>query len=213
MTIRNLAIAMFLCSGCIESVHANTETEQGSEDLASANSCNTVLILPQGGTGVVAAPPAQSIVSDFVRPMFPDLYRRGSWSGATFVADRNGLVLPAVTATGDTPGWLTVPFESGETLTGLSFFLCGNPQTTFSVDTFATNIADVLGDGGSYDSLNPTGSAGTTSGIGPVWRRFDMVLLPRTLNAGTMVHVQVGALAITGTRSMAMGSVVAHFIH
>lgn len=196
-----------LCAVCsCSSVEASTDEEPtGSESSALA----AVGCTPVSSPFPVSS--LQSIVQNgapvpgvFSRPTFPNLIRQGPWSAAQFVKDSNGLTLPAIVSTGVTPGWMSIPFESGEILTGFTVWACGNGQTAMFFDSFSTITADEPG-----DSIDATGSGGMVN-VPNVWTAINLTISPILMHTNSMVYLTLTSTSVP-TPSMAVAAVIPHF--
>lgn len=183
----------------------------------SSGGCTIVQGLTNGGAPPYLISPRSAIVSEFTRPLFPHFFKQGSWSTGQFVRDSNGLTLPAVTAgAGGIPGWMSLPFNSGETVIGVSLTVCGDGTTFINADTFATQFA-IESKTNAQDLLSGTGSDAQIR-IGPTWQTIDIGMEPLLLSDIStfwldVVALQTSSVVPTPPPSMAISQIVLHINH
>lgn len=166
--------------------------EQAAEVLqAVTNGCSTVTSVPQFSPAVATRAPGPRVAANGIRPIAPIFLRQGGWSSGQFIMDGNSFTLPAISATSQTPGLITVPFQQGDQPSAVSLYVCGNTNTALLIDTFATETPD-----------NPSDSPqGTGSGMllhpGPAWSEFRVNFPPISLTSDSQFYIQLSAVATT----------------
>lgn len=184
-----------------------------------------------GGCTVVQTPPLQTnnplfqispkstIASDFTRPVFPLLAKSGSWSTPQYVVDLNGLALPSVVASGANVGILNLPFNSGDTIVGVTMTVCGDAVTYIIGNVIASQFSIPMPPPNPpfenlTDALVGIGST-ISAGPGAVWHDVDIGMQPVTLADQSQLWIQLQAQA--GSQgapiSMAVGRVLLHLNH
>lgn len=207
-----LAVFFSVLCGCDQDA-STSAADAGIGESARAESADIAAL----GCATVASPfPVVSLEAVqqhgalvpgvFTRPLFPTLFRQGPWTAANFVRDSQGLTFPAIISTGLTGGWMSIPFQSGEILTGFSVWACGNGQTAMFFDGFATITADEFG-----DSIDAIGSGGMIA-VPNVWTSINLTIPPVLMHSNSMVYLQLQATSPNASPpSMAVASVIPHF--
>lgn len=206
-------------ASCSQAVEPNTDADVVDSTVESSvtSGCQVVQSLTNSGTPTLLISPQTEIVSEFTRPMFPRFFRSGGWSTAgAFVRDSNGFTLPAVTAsTSLLAGWMSLPFESGETLSGISLTVCGDGTTAIVVNPWATQY-----DGEQPNQTDWPRSIGSSISLGPpsTWSTFDVPTLPITLQSNSTLWldatvIQLSTATPTPPPNMAISQVVLYVNH
>lgn len=186
------------------------------EEITSTAGCTVMQSPANGGSPPYLISPQSQIVSEFTRPMFPHFVRQGSWTGGQFVRDSAGLTLLAVTANGTTPGWISMPFASGETVVGASLTICGDGTTAIVADTFATRVTTAQFDW-QQDSLRPTGG-GQQIHAPATWGALDIPMSPVLMEPNSTLWMNISVLQLstvtpTPPPSMAISQVTLYLNH
>jgi hypothetical protein len=150
-----------------------------------------------GGNPAFQILPRSTIVADFTRPMFPHTFTQGSWSTPRWVSDSHGFQLPAISATtGLQNGFMSLPFNSGETLVGVSLNICNDATTILIADTFASQFS--IGSQDNFtDSLVGTGSI-ATGGTPGQWRTVDIGMEPLFMQDNSTLWLDFTAVQTSG---------------
>jgi hypothetical protein len=185
-------------------------------DEVTSTGCTVVQSPANAGTPPYLISPPTQIVSEFTRPVFPHFIRQGSWTSGQFVRDGGGLTLLAVTANGATPGWIGMPFESGETVVGASLTICGDGTTAIVADTFATRVTTAQFDW-QQDSLRPTGG-GQQIHAPSAWGSLDIPMAPILMQSNSTLWMSVSVLQLSTVTpppppSMAISQVTLYLNH
>lgn len=210
--LRLIALAL-ICTGCsgitahsIDLVEDETEIETISSGIEITDGCTTVSNIQIPASTLGAINTDAPMPGSFSRPMFPRLIKQGPWSSTVFVRDANNLTLPALVSTGNTPGWLDVPFTVGETMTGIRFYVCGNSSTAFFIGIFATRTETSPGD--HIESVVGGGDLHPPN----VWTAVSLTTPPITFQQGSMLYVRMTSTNPGGTPvSMAVSAVIPYF--
>lgn len=164
----------------------------GSEqDLTSTGGCQVYQAGTPIGPGPYDISPKSQIVSARTRPLFPVLFRQGSWSDGRMVIDGNGLILPAIMANGTAPGMMSLPFDSGDRVVGVSITLCVDSTSSLIANTYMSQFSNDQRDNFT-DRLVPTGS-GISGGQPGRWQTMDIDILPTTLTALSTFWIDMNA--------------------
>lgn len=208
IAITALFSSVFACNG--------EEPFADSIESAIAGGCQIVpgpVIGPGPGSGFRISPKS-TILDSGVVAFFPRLLRVGSWTTAQFVADSNGLTIPALTANGTAAGWLDVPFDATRQIVGVSLNICGDGTTILAADTFATQFSNPQRDNFT-DGIVGTGSLGT-GGTPQVWHTVDIEMQPLALTEASTVWMDMSAIQTstavpTPPPSMAVSQIIVHY--
>lgn len=124
----------------------------------------------------------------FSRPRGPRFTVQGTWSAPAVVNDGLTKALVASTSVGASTGFLEIPFDDGDRITGVTFQVCGNGVTDTIFDLFLGTTAGGLisiASGGITDT-NRTNAWATLS---------TLVVTPTVLTTGNTLYVQAIANA------------------
>lgn len=205
----NLLVAIVTLCCCStpspDQTQLDSPTESTTADQLTATGCTTVSspfpVTSLGSLAIQGAP----VPGVFSRPLFPSLIRQGPWSATQFVRDANGLTFPAIIATGGASGWMAVPFQSGDIMSGIQVWACGNVATAMFFDIFAT-----ITDDDPTDEITPAGSGGMLN-VPNVWTAINFALpVPLVTHTNGMIYLNLQATSVPPP-SMALAAVIPYF--
>lgn len=137
----------------------------------------------------------------FSRPRAPRFVLQGSWAVPSLVTDSLGKTLVAsVSTAGSVAGYIEIPFDDGDRITGLALQVCGNASADTVFDVFLGTTAAGLvsiASGGITDT-NRTNTWATLS---------TLVITPTILTAGNTLYLQ----AIPNAASYNLAAVIPTF--
>lgn len=216
--MRNLLILMMsVCVACEVSDSTAALAPPVASGLVAtlSNGCVSAPVPSTNGNPGLVLQPSSATASDFTRVLFPRLVKQGSWnSSGQFIADMRGFALPALVATsGNVPGWLSLPFDSGETVSGITMTACSDSTTLLDVELFATQFSA----GGQDNFTDGLMGAGGSALIGSpgLWHNADISMEPIFMNPGSTLWMSVAAVQTSPTvpqppPSFAIGQIVLH---
>lgn len=196
--MRTLVLVLALLSGCaaceVQSPAAlppeecSSPATVGGYEMGNLPVLRTVTLSPGDAVPSNLLNEIQDVLvgtlrSSWSRPRHPRFTIVGSWGTPALVTDSLGKVLVASTTTGSSQGYIEIPFDEGDRITGITIQALGNGTADVLYDVLAGTISGGLvsiASGGITDT-NRSNTWGTVSGFS---------ITPTILLAGNTLYIQ-----------------------
>lgn len=176
------------CEGDTTEYYTDPSGTIGGYEMGNLPVSRTVTLIPGDGVPANLLDEIQDSVigakrSSWSRPRSPRFTIQGSWGTPALVTDSLGKVLVASTTTGSSQGYIEIPFDQGDRITGLTLQALGNGTADVIYDVLIGTISGGLVTiaGGGITDTNRTNTWGTISGF---------TITPSILVAGNTLYIQ-----------------------